>query len=167
MRFALLREKPQDHCQVIAVAPSAKVAAVALYEPDKSRSFFGSGNAAPVTVDIAGTGDYLLVLNAYRATTWQIRSNPEASIAGVVLIGNHASTVEGPGPQTPVLTIDHEGRRKRPVPAAGCGAYYEFHPTAYDGGPGALLLYWQIKALTGRGIQSLQGAYKGAYFEVR
>ncbi len=62
--------------------------------------------------------------------------------------------------------IAYKGGDAHSEAKAGCEDYFRPFTPAYNGGPGALLLYWQIEALSGRGLESLVGAYRGVHFEI-
>jgi hypothetical protein len=113
----------------------------------------------PIAVRVEKPGDMVLVLNTYRPAIWRVSASAASRVVGVVLLSYHASTVEGLAPGTPIMATDFESRMKE-KPAPDCVRMQWGFSGGYRGGPDALVFDRQVQALTGRNIESLQGAYK-------
>ena len=109
----------------------------------------------------------LLVLSTYEPAIWRVSSSAQTRVVGVLLIGYYTSTVEGIAPETPVVSVDHEGRASRPNPAPVCARMQSWLGGGYHGGPGALVLDRQVLALTGRNLDGLRGSYRLKEAKVR
>jgi hypothetical protein len=160
-------EKAAD-CRLMELSKEASLEAVAVYEPENANRAFGKKPTPhPIDVRVEKAGDVALVLNTYEPATWRVSSSAGTRVVGVVLIGYYTSTVEGIGPDTPVINADHEGRGSRPKPTPACAALQSWIGSAYRGGADALVLDRQVLALTGRNLDSLRGAYRLKHVALR
>jgi hypothetical protein len=159
---------PAERCRRMTVAPDASIEAVSMYEPKTAKHSFNSPRIAqPVDVRVSRSGAVVLVLNTYEPAIWRVSAAPGTQIAGVILIGYYTSRVEGIASDTPVVSLDYEGRNNQPAPDPVCAPFSTYLGTAFRGGPAAMVLDRQIVALTGKSVDGLRGDYALANVEIR
>ena len=161
---------PDGACRLLTSAEQPSGAdALSVYGARKPGTQNGASYRAggrPLEVVVRRQAPVLLVLNSYESSLWQVKIEPGARVAGVLLTGYHASSVEGLEPGTPVEDVSYDSQAVTKATAPGClpfvGSYVAFH----GGGPAANVLDRQVRALTGMGVRSLQGAQLGDRFEI-
>jgi hypothetical protein len=155
-------------CRMIDPPEKARIAGVSGYEPDGAKHGVGIKSVPhPVRVDVATPGDVVLVLNIYEPAIWQISYGPSTRIVGVVTADYKEGSVRGVGTDVPIVSVDTEGRRKRPPLSAECEPFNGSIARGHHGGPHTMLFDAQAKALTGRNLDSLVSGYKLKDVEVR
>jgi hypothetical protein len=154
-------------CRLIDAPSDASVEAVSIYEPVGAvHSFRSKRVAVPVEVRVRKPGKVVLVLNTYEPAIWRVSFGPETEIVGVILGGYYRSEVEGIHPDAPVARIAYEGSPRLPH-GSPCAKVSGYMSTAYEGGPQVVLLERQVRALTGRPLDGVRGAYKMKEVEIR
>lgn len=155
-------------CRVLDAPADAAFEAVAAYQPEGAvHSFASKWVPAPIVVRVSKPGNVVLVFNSYEPANWQVSFAPDTRVVGVVLSGYYASNVEDIDPGTPVIRTSHEERAQRVPADPACAPFHAYLGTAYAGGPDALVLDRQTRALTGGGLDGLRGAYKLGAAEIR
>src|SRR5262249_4103325 len=151
-----LRDWPREGletCRLFTLPEQASLDAVAAYEPEQPfRGIDAKEVAYPIDLRVEKPGDIVLVLNTYRPASWRVSASAARRIVGVVLIGYHASKVEGLAPDTPVMSTDIESLGNDRAAAPACIRMRSGIGGAYRGGPDALVFDRQVQALTGRGL---------------
>jgi hypothetical protein len=147
------------NCRLLEPPQGAVIEAVAVYEPEAAAGRQSSHKPQPIDVKVDKEGDVVLVLSTYEPAIWRVSAGAGTRVAGVVLVGYHASRVEGLAPGTPVVSADHEGRAARPTPDPACARVQSWMGSAYHGGPDAIVLDRQVLALTGRNLDGWRGAH--------
>ena len=104
-------------------------------------------------------GDTVLVLNTYRPAIWRVSTGAESRVVGVVMLSYHPSKIEGVARDTPVMASDIESFQQEQA-TPDCVRLRAAFGGAFRGGPDAQVFDRQVQALTGRRLESLQGAYK-------
>ena len=154
-------------CRLMDTPADSIVEAVSVYEPQGAVHSAGSKRTAvPIDVRVRKAGNIVLVLNTYEPAIWRVSFGPDTRIVGVLLGGYYKSDVEGIHPDTPVLRTMYEDRLRLP-PGSICAPLHGPMSTAYEGGPNAILLDRQVRALIGRPLDGLRGAYKLKDVEIR
>jgi hypothetical protein len=153
-------------CRLLDPPPGTAIEAVSIHQPEAAKS---ARSRTPQPVDIAVTkaGAVLLVLNSYDPTIWRVSLGAATRITGVILTGYYSSEVEGIGPDTPVFPVELRSRKRRPAPGSPCAPLYDYLGIGSDGGPAAIVLNLQIKALTGRDIDAIRGGYALSEVEIK
>jgi hypothetical protein len=156
-------------CRLFELPEDAPLHAVAVYQPEQPplrdfqavrNSIMSGGDEKPYPIDVRVEmpGEIVLVLTTYSPAIWRVSVAPGSRVAAVLSISYHPSRVEGLAPDTPVMTTDHDDVRK-PSTAPACIGMRSGLGGAYRGGPDATLFDRAVQALTGRSLESLQGAY--------
>lgn len=154
-------------CRLMDAPADSIVEAVSVYEPQGAVHSAGSKRTAvPINVRVRKAGNVILVLSTYEPAIWLISFGPDTRIVGVLLGGYYKSDVEGIHPDTPVLRSMYQDR-PRLAPGSVCAPLHGPISTAYEGGPNAILLDRQVRALIGRPLDGLRGAYKLKDVEIR
>ena len=158
----------EDHgeCRLLSTPTGAVIDAVSVHEP-KAEHTFGSDDRtiSPIDVNVRRTGQVVLVLSTYNPAIWRVTLAPATRIAGVLLMGAYdRSKVEGLPDGTPVVSFDLQSRTSPSIDSR-C-ARLAGYADAYHGGPAALLLDREVKALVGRGLDSLYGEYAATEIDI-
>jgi hypothetical protein len=134
----------------LPLTSTTEVHGVGIYEPARARG--------RVVVDLQPGGRPLvLLLSAYEATRWQVRTQPGVDLRGVVLVGIHPQQVEGISPLVPVVTRVHRFGQK------GHYAYLDEGGARSDG----FATFEAILAELGIShIHSFHGSYSGERFVI-
>jgi hypothetical protein len=130
-----------------ALARSAQVVAVSVYEAVASQSPTSPAAPGPVTVLVRPTlRPIVLVLSSHQTVRWQLEVLPGTELAAVLLSGYGESTVAGAGD----------------AQVSSIGGFYAFK----RGSAEFKHLQDEVLRCTGRTIEDFQSVYAGDSFEV-
>lgn len=147
---------PPGGCRILSPDPSTSIQAASV-----------AGAGASVHVHVGKAGEMLLVLDSAEPVAWQVSFGRGTLIRGVIVAGNGDSTVDGIDPNMPVIGLDAATRQLLAKADPACGPLFEQGRGAIRGGPDALLLDRQIRALAGRGLDGLTGALRASRVDLR
>jgi hypothetical protein len=150
----------RGECRQLSAPVDASIEAVSVRTPKGSETL-GSKDykLLPIDVHVHKSGKVVLVLSSSGSAIWRVLPGPTTQIAGVLLMGYDPSTVEGLPADTPIATFDLDRSRKPPLIGSLCARFAAYADAFHGGGPAALLLDREVKALVGRGLDSLYGEY--------
>jgi hypothetical protein len=130
-----------------ALARSAQVEAISVYEPVDARAAASPAGPGVVRVSIRRTTrPVVLVLSSHQSVEWQLDVAPDAELEAVLLAGYGESTVAGAGDAL-VTSI---------------GGFYAFK----RGSAEFRHLEDEVLRCTGRNIENFQSVYSGGRFEI-
>ena len=113
-----------------------------------------------VTVTVHGTDrPIVLVVNAYHATIWSLKVDPDARIDRVIVGGYFEQQIEGVPAGVPIVRRTYFPI-EAPWHAEGYFDAWERPSESYD------QMAFSLRGMTGLGITSFQGAYTGKEFVI-